>query len=83
MYGGVTLLGMLAGNTPGYLDNPLRQNLWRGGHRKASVIVPLTSPRIGMAASKIARICEPSSIRISESLFLVLMAAATAKGLLA
>ena len=33
--------------------------------------------------SKIARICEPSSIRISESLFLVLMAAATAKGLLA
>jgi len=24
MYGGLTLLNMLTGNTPGYLDNPLR-----------------------------------------------------------
>jgi hypothetical protein len=33
MYGGVTLLGLLTGNTPGYSDNPIRQNLWRPGMR--------------------------------------------------
>ena len=35
MYGGLTLLGMLMGNIPGYSDNPLRQNLWRAGHAHA------------------------------------------------
>jgi CheY-like chemotaxis protein len=35
MYGGLTLLDMLMGNTPGYSDNPLRQNLWRAGHAHA------------------------------------------------
>jgi drug/metabolite transporter superfamily protein YnfA len=42
MYGGLTLLGMLAGNTPGYSDNPLRQNLWRAGHAHAGVYLVLS-----------------------------------------
>jgi uncharacterized membrane protein len=42
MYGGLTLLGMLMGNTPGYSDNPLRQNLWRAGHAHAGVYLVLS-----------------------------------------
>jgi len=42
MYGGLTLLGMLAGNAPGYADNPLRQNLWRAGHAHAGVYLVLS-----------------------------------------
>jgi drug/metabolite transporter superfamily protein YnfA len=42
MYGGLTLLGMLIGNTPGYFDNPLRQNLWRAGHAHAGVYLVLS-----------------------------------------
>jgi hypothetical protein len=42
MYGGLTLLGMLTGNAPGYSDNPLRQNLWRAGHAHAGVYLILS-----------------------------------------
>jgi uncharacterized membrane protein len=42
MYGGLILLGMLMGNTPGYSDNPLRQNLWRAGHAHAGVYLVLS-----------------------------------------
>jgi drug/metabolite transporter superfamily protein YnfA len=42
MYGGLTLLGMLTASTPGYLDNPLRQNLWRAGHAHAGVYLVLS-----------------------------------------
>jgi hypothetical protein len=42
MYGGLTLLGMVTGNTPGYSDNPLRQNLWRAGHAHAGVYLVLS-----------------------------------------
>ena len=42
MYGGLTLLSMLLGNSPGYLDNPLRQNLWRAGHAHAAVYLVLS-----------------------------------------
>jgi uncharacterized membrane protein len=42
MYGGLTLLGMLTGNVPGYADNPLRQNLWRAGHAHAGVYLVLS-----------------------------------------
>jgi cytochrome bd-type quinol oxidase subunit 2 len=36
-FGGVSLLAMLARRTPGYLDNPLRQNMFRAGHAHAGV----------------------------------------------
>jgi uncharacterized membrane protein len=42
MYGGLTLLGLLTGNAPGYSDNPLRQNLWRAGHAHAGVYLVLS-----------------------------------------
>lgn len=42
LYGGLTLLRMLTRNAPGYLDNPLRQNLWRAGHAHAGVYLVLS-----------------------------------------
>jgi len=42
MLGGVTLLHQLIGRTPGYFDNPLRQDLWRAGHAHAGVYLILS-----------------------------------------
>ena len=42
MYGGLTLLGSLVGNVPGYTDNPLRHDLWRAGHAHAGVYLVLS-----------------------------------------
>ena len=42
MYGGVTLLNFLATNTAGYVDNPLRQDLFRAGHAHAGVYLVLS-----------------------------------------
>jgi hypothetical protein len=36
-FGGLALLGMLTRRTPGYLDNPLRQGMFRAGHAHAGV----------------------------------------------
>jgi hypothetical protein len=36
-FGGLALLGMLTRRTRGYLDNPLRQNMFRAGHAHAGV----------------------------------------------
>jgi hypothetical protein len=36
-FGGLSLLAMLSRRTPGYLDNPLRQNMFRAGHAHAGV----------------------------------------------
>jgi hypothetical protein len=41
-FGGVRLLRMIFRREPGYLDNPVRQNLWRAGHAHAGVLVILT-----------------------------------------
>lgn len=40
-FGGARLLKMIWGREPGYLDNPVRQNLWRAGHAHAGVLVML------------------------------------------
>ena len=34
-FGGASLLSMILGQTPGYLDYPVRQDLWRAGHAHA------------------------------------------------
>jgi hypothetical protein len=34
-FGGLSLLAMLTRRIPGYLDNPLRQNMFRAGHAHA------------------------------------------------
>jgi hypothetical protein len=41
-FGGARLLTMIFRREPGYLDNPVRQNLWRAGHAHAGVLVILT-----------------------------------------
>ena len=40
-FGGASLLSMILGQSPGYLDNPLRQDLWRAGHAHAGVMLIL------------------------------------------
>ncbi|HEX9341997.1 MAG TPA: hypothetical protein VF995_00075 [Actinomycetota bacterium] len=40
-YGGISLLRFITRRIPGYLDNPLRQNLFRAGHAHAGVLVIL------------------------------------------
>jgi hypothetical protein len=37
----VSLLGFISRRTPGYLDNPVRQNLFRAGHAHAGVLIIL------------------------------------------
>ena len=41
MFGGVSILGMLVGD-PAYMQNPLRQDLWRAGHAHAGVLLLLS-----------------------------------------
>ena len=41
-FGGARPLTMIFRREPGYLDNPVRQNLWRAGHAHAGVLVILT-----------------------------------------
>lgn len=42
MFGGMTLLSMLAGRAAGYVDNPFRQDMWRAGHAHAGVYLILS-----------------------------------------
>jgi hypothetical protein len=41
MIGGVSILTMLVGD-PAYMQNPLRQDLWRAGHAHAGVLLVLS-----------------------------------------
>jgi hypothetical protein len=42
MYGGLSLLSFLTSRMPGYVDNPLRHDLWRAGHAHAGVYLVLS-----------------------------------------
>lgn len=42
MFGGLSLLRFLITNSPGYVDNPLRQDLFRAGHAHAGVYLVLS-----------------------------------------
>jgi len=42
IYGGVSLLGFLLDRSSGYMENPLRQNLFRAGHAYAGVLLVLS-----------------------------------------
>jgi drug/metabolite transporter superfamily protein YnfA len=42
MFGGLSLLMFLMHHEPGYVDNPLRQDLWRAGHAHAGVYLVLS-----------------------------------------
>lgn len=41
IFGGTSLLTLLVGD-PRYMENPLRQNLWRAGHAHAGVLLVLS-----------------------------------------
>ena len=41
-FGGASLLSMILGQVPGYLDNAVRQDLWRAGHAHAGMMVVLS-----------------------------------------
>lgn len=41
-FGGISLLGLLTDPDSGYMDNPLRQDLWRAGHAHAGVMLILS-----------------------------------------
>jgi hypothetical protein len=41
IYGGVSLLGLLIDAQSGYIQNSLRQDLWRAGHAHAGVLLIL------------------------------------------
>ena len=42
MYGGLSLLMFLTQGAPGFVDNPLRHDLWRAGHAHAGVYLVLS-----------------------------------------
>jgi hypothetical protein len=42
IFGGVSLLTLIVTNEPGYLDNPVRQDLFRAGHAHAGVLLVLS-----------------------------------------
>src|SRR5713226_1178074 len=42
IYGGVSLLSFLMNRGSGYMENPLRQNLFRAGHAHAGVLLVLS-----------------------------------------
>ena len=42
MFGGLSLLRFLITNSPGYVDNPLRHDLFRAGHAHAGVYLVLS-----------------------------------------
>jgi hypothetical protein len=46
MFGGVSLLRLLIAD-PAYMDNPLRQDLWRAGHAHAGVLLVLSLAYVG------------------------------------
>ncbi len=68
IWGGVTLLGMLIGE-PSYMENPLRQDLWRAGHANAGVLLILSlvalryvdEARLGDGAKNLVRWSIPSA----------------------
>jgi hypothetical protein len=42
IFGGVSLLRMIIEMDAGYVDNPIRQDLWRAGHAHAGVLLLLS-----------------------------------------
>ena len=42
MFGGLSLLMFLTQRAPGFVDNPLRHDLWRAGHAHAGVYLVLS-----------------------------------------
>lgn len=78
-YGGVSLLHLLTTSETGYVDNPLRQDLWRAGHAHAGVLLILSlvilryvdEAHLSETMKKLVRLGAPiSAILIPAAFFL-------------
>ena len=79
MFGGVSLLNFLTTNSSGYVDNPMRQDLFRAGHAHAGVYLVLSlvmlryvdEALLGPLTKWIARVGAPiAAILIPAAFFL-------------
>jgi len=77
MFGGVTLLRFLVTREAGYMDNPLRQDLWRAGHAHAGVYLVLAlvmlryvdEADLSAAWKRFARVSAPSAAILVPAAF--------------
>lgn len=76
VFGGVSLLSMLI-NDPAYIDNPLRQDLWRAGHAHAAVLLIFSliglryvdDARLGKVGLEVARHAIPLAALLLPAAF--------------
>lgn len=76
IYGGVSILLLLIG-TPAYMQNPLRQNLWRAGHAHAGVLLILSlvsllyvdGAKLSERMKNVVRFCIPTSAILLPAAF--------------
>jgi hypothetical protein len=65
MIGGVSILSLLIGD-PTYMENPLRQDLWRAGHEQAGVWLILAL-EVGTYTGSILHGAKPAELPVSQS----------------
>lgn len=76
MFGGVSILSLLI-NDPAYMQNPLRQDLWRAGHAHAGVLLVLSlvalryvdETELAARAKWFARLAIPAAAILMPSAF--------------
>jgi hypothetical protein len=86
MFGGATVLSMLIHRDPGYVDNPLRHDLWRAGHAHAGVYLVLSlvmlryvdEAALSPAWKWVARMGAPTAAILIPAAFFLSVASPTA-----
>ncbi|HTO77390.1 MAG TPA: hypothetical protein VMQ61_15055 [Thermoanaerobaculia bacterium] len=86
VFGGLSLLKALTTGAPGYVDNPLRHDLWRAGHAHAGVYLVLSlvllryvdEAMLPPAAKWLARTGVPIAAILIPTAFFLSVAAPTA-----
>ncbi|HEX6731490.1 MAG TPA: hypothetical protein VF074_15805 [Pyrinomonadaceae bacterium] len=87
MFGGLSLLRFLITSSPGYVDNPLRQDLFRAGHAHAGVYLVLSlvilryvdETALGPAWKWLARVGAPIAAILIPAAFFLSVAGPDAK----
>jgi hypothetical protein len=86
IYGGVSLLQELIAARPGYIDNPIRQDLWRAGHAHAGVLLVLSlvvlrfvdEARLGRGLKTVVRLTTPVAAILMPLAFFLSIASPSA-----